>query len=649
MVRSHIIPFLRTFCSSSTSSWNSRIAQAVSHGDAANALVIFRHLKQQSYAKPNNFTFPVIAKACGKLSDLQASRMIHADVVKTPYSSDIYVQTALVDAYAKCTNLDCALRLFDEMSHRDVASWNAIVVGYAQIGDFDCVSVLIKRMRSDGIMPDAVTIMGLTQLASGINHGSLLSCVHCLGMKYGLGGDVSVANTWISCYGKCGDLCSAEMVFSCISRDALCVVSWNAMIAGCACFEDSEKAIGVYQSMINGGYRPDVVTFVNLLSAIGEPKYLHYGMRIHALAVKEGSNLNATLLNTLISMYTKCGDLNSARSIFGGMNERSHCSWTVMIGGYSGNGDLGEAFSLLDEMEASGKKPDTFTVIYLIAGCGKVGTLESGKLIDNYTMSKGLKNNVMVCNALLDMYMKCGSEGDAQKLFLAMNEKNVVSWTTMISGFALNGNFQEALDHFNEMLEVGIKPNHITFLAVLQACTHGGLLEKGWEVFDMMKRTYGINPGLDHYACMTDLLGRRGKLKEALDFIQEMPMKPDAGIWGSLLGACKIHGSVDIGEQAAYKLFQLQPQAAAPYVEMANIYASQKDWSGVAAMRVNMKSKQVTKSPGQSIVFVDGVCCSFTVEDRSHPKGFQTFETLDSLVLQLKNETDLIAVEELVL
>ncbi|KAL0391513.1 UNVERIFIED_CONTAM: Pentatricopeptide repeat-containing protein, mitochondrial [Sesamum latifolium] len=642
-------PAISTLERVSAAAWNSSIRRAVNYGDAQNALLLFRQMKQQSHARPDNFTFPLIAKACAKLSDLRFSIMIHAHVVKTPYTSDMYVQTALVDMYVKCGDLECAHQLFDEMSVRDVASWNAIVLGFAQTGFFDRASLLFNRMRVACVMPDEVAIMGLTQLVSGLKDGRWLGAVHCLGTKCGFGDDVSVANTWIAGYAKCGDLCSAEMVFCGIALERLSVVSWNALIAGFAYFEEPVKAMGVYQRMISDGYRPDLSTVLNLLSSFVQPNSLLSGMLIHAHAVKLGCDMAITLLNTLVSMYSKCGDIGSVRYIFDFMNERSCVTWTVIIGAYAEKGDLDEALSLFHSMEAAGEKPDKVTLIHLLAACGKVGALEVGKWIDNYAISKGLKNDMMVCNALLDMYAKCGSVGDAHRLFLSMKGKNVVSWTTLVSGFALNGKFQVALDHFNEMLKLGFKPNHITFLAILQACTHAGLLEKGWEVFNLMTNTYRINPGLDHYACMTDLLGRRGKLKEALEFIQDMPIKPDSGIWGTLLSACKIHHNLEIAEHAAYHLLQLDPHAAAPYVEMANIYASARDWNGVAAMRKKMKNKQVTKSPGQSVIQVDGKCCSFTVEDRCHSEGLQIFETLDCLVLQLKDEIDLLAPEELLL
>ncbi|KAK6118429.1 hypothetical protein DH2020_047846 [Rehmannia glutinosa] len=453
----------------SVAAWNSSIRQAVNRGDARKALLLFRQMKLECDEPPNNLTFPFIAKACAKLSNLKFSRAIHARVVQTPYSSDIYVQTALVDMYVKCSHLEDAHQLFDEMSVRDIASWNAIILGFAQMGFFDRVSLLFNRMRVDGVMPDAVTVMGLTQLVSGMKDGILLGSVHCFGLKCGFGEDVSVANTWIAGYAKCSDLCSAEIVFSGIALDCLSVVSWNAVIAGFAYFQESVKAMGVYRQMLRGGYRPDLSTILNLLSSFAQSNFLYYGMVIHSHGVKIGCDGDITLLNTLVSMYSKCGDIRSARYIFDCMNERSCVTWTVMIGGYSEKGDLDEALTLFHNMEASGEKPDLVTVIHMIAACGKIGALEVGKWFDNYTVLKGLKSNLMVCNALLDMYAKCGSMGDAQNLFHSMNEKNVVSWTTLISGFALNGKFQAALDQFNRMLKFGLKPNHVTFLAVLQA------------------------------------------------------------------------------------------------------------------------------------------------------------------------------------
>lgn len=640
MAKSTAFPIFNRFSNHSTEFlWNSNIREAVKQGQSHKSLLLFRQMKQKG-VEPNHLTFPFIAKACGKLFNLHNSQIIHTHVVKSPYQSDIYVQTALVDMYVKCSRIDYAYNLFERMSERDIASWNVIIVGFSQLGFLDRVLSLFNQMRLDGIRPDSVTVIGLTQLGCSVKEVKFLNAVHCLGILTGVELDVSIANTLIAAYAKCGDLGSAENVFYGIDLGSLTVVSWNSMIAGYAYVDNLFKSFSLYQLMIYDGFMPDVSTILNLLSSFVRPEALQQGKLIHSHGIKMGCDTDISVLNTLISMYSKTGDVNSARLIFDSMVEKTCVSWTAMIGGYAEKGDLDEALALFHSMEAAGEKPDLVTALYMISGCGQTGALETGRWIDNYIVLNGLKNNLMVSNALIDMYGKCGSIRDARELFNTMQERSIVSWTTMIAGFALNGEFKEALDHFFLMLDAGLTPNHITFLSVLQACNHAGFLEKGWECFDLMTKVYKLNPEVDHYSCMADLLGRRGKLKEALEFIHNMPVKPDEGIWGALLGACKIHHNIEIGQYAADRLFEIEPQAAAPYVEMANIYASAGRWDGVSAIRTRMKCNQVTKSPGQSVVQVNGKGHTFTVEDRCHPTGLLIYEALDGLALQLKEELD---------
>ncbi|KAL5751695.1 hypothetical protein ACOSP7_021868 [Xanthoceras sorbifolium] len=617
--------------------WNSQIREAVNKNHPQKALLLFRQMKQNAI-EPDNFTFPFLAKACAKLSDPKYSQAIHTHIVKSPFCADIIVETSVVDMYVKCGRIDCAYRVFGGMRERDVTSWNVMLVGFAQMGFLDKVFSLFCDMRFAGIRPDSVTVMGLTQAVSNSKNLNVLQAIHLFGIKVGVDGDVSVGNTWISGYAKCGDFGSAEFVFDGMEEGLRTVVSWNSMIAGYANEEKFVDAVNLYKRMIADGFRCDVSTIVSLLSSCKQPEALFQGRLIHSHAVKCGCDLAISVINTLISMYSKCGDVDSARFLFDGMYHRTCVSWTAMISGYAGKGDMDVALGLFSAMEAAGEKPDLVTLLSLISGCGQSGGLELGKWIDNYASSNGLKDNVMVCNALIDMYAKCGSIGAARELFYALPERTVVSWTTVVAGCALNGEFGEALDLFHEMVELGLRPNHVTFLAVLQACAHAGFLEKGWECFNAMIDVYNINPGLDHYSCMADLLGRRGKLKEALDFVQNMPIKPDAGIWGSLLSACKIHRDVEIGEYAARRLFELEPHMAAPYVEMANIYASAGRWDGVAKIRSMMKCNKVRKFPGQSHVEVNGKTCTFTVEDRNHPEGILIYELLDFLTIQSKED-----------
>ena len=615
--------------------WNFSIRESVNQGYAHKALLLFREMKQNGL-EPNNLTFPSVAKACSKLFNIKYCQIVHTQVVKSGFRSDLFVQTSVVDMYVKCSQLGFAYNVFARMPHRDVASWNSMILGFAQLGFVDRAVDLFHEMGIEGIRADSVTVIGLTQSALSVKDLRMMKSVHSLGIKIGLEIDVSVSNTWIAAYAKCGELGLAETVFDGIDKDLMTAVSWNSLIAGYALFEQCPKAIGFFKKMIHGGFRADLSTILSLLSSCLQPEVLFHGKLIHCHGIQVGCDSDIQVINTLISMYSKCGDIGSARYLFDNMLAKTRVSWTAMIAGYSEKGDLDEAMTLFSEMEAVGEKPDLVTVVSLLSGCGQTGALELGKWIDDYSITNGLKDNLIVCNALIDMYAKCGNIDNARELFYAIPEKSLVSWTTLIAGYALNGEFKEALDLFFQMIESRLKPNHVTFLAVLQACNHGGFLEKGWECFNLMTKVFKINPGLDHYSCMANLLGRMGRLKEAFEFIQNMPFKPDAGIWGGLLSSCKIHRNIVMAECVAYRLFELDPQTAGPYVEMANIYASAGKWDRVAEIRTMMKCNMVRKYPGKSIVQVNGKTHEFTVEDRFHPEGFLIYETLENLALHMK-------------
>ncbi|PIA65627.1 hypothetical protein AQUCO_00100855v1 [Aquilegia coerulea] len=614
---------------------NYNIRTTVNQGQCHKALLLFRQMKQLDL-QPDNLTFPFISKACAKLSNLQYSKIIHTHVFKSPFLYDIFVGTAMVDMYVKCNQLDLALKIFDRMPEKDVASWNVMIMGVSQLDFMDKVMCLFVQMRLQDIKPDSITVIGLIQSSSNAKNLYMVHAVHCFGIQNGTYADVSVGNTLISSYSKCDDLVSAEKVFSEISVYMRTVISWNSMIAGYSHLEKFIKAIELYQKMCREGVQPDLSTILSLLSSIVQPEMLLQGKLLHCHGIKLGFDSNVSVVNTLISMYSKCAEIDYARFLFNSMCERTCVSWTAMISGYAEKGDVNEAFALFHAMEETTEKPDVVTMVALLSACGQTGSLEHGRWINKYAILNGFQDNIMVCNVLIDMYSKCGSMTEAGEIFRNMPERTIISWTSMIAGYALNGNFEEALSLFYHMVKSGSKPNHITFLAVLQACTHGGNLEKGQECFTLITDVYNINPILEHYACMADLLGRRGKLKEALKFIQNMPMEPDAGVWGALLGACRIHNDIEIGKLAAHHLFKLEPKAAVSYVAMANIYAAEGEWENVAKVRAMMKGNRLRKSPGQSSVEANGKIHSFTVEDRSHPEGLLIYEVLDGLALHFK-------------
>ncbi|KAH0894298.1 hypothetical protein HID58_056727, partial [Brassica napus] len=460
-----------------------------------------------------------------------------------------------------------------------VSAWNVQIREAVNRNDPAESLLLFREMKRQGFEPSNLTFPFVAKACAKLADIAYSKMVHTHVIKSTFWSDVFVGTATVDMFVKCNRLDYACKVFDEMpERDA---TTWNAMLSGfCQPDQDTEA------------------------------------------------------INTLISMYSKSGDISSARLLFDVMSSRTCVSWTVMISGYTEKGDMDEALALFRAMKKTEVSPDLVTLLSLISGCGKFGSLEIGRWVDARADTYGFKrDNVMVCNALIDMYSKCGSVTEARDIFDNMSEKTVVTWTTMIAGYALNGVFLKALELFKTMIDLDYKPNHITLLAVLQACAHSGSLEKGWECFLTMKEVYNINPGLEHYSCMVDLLGRKGKLEEALELIRSMSCKPDAGIWGALLSACKIHRNVKVAEQVAECLFNLEPETAAPYVEMANIYAAAGMWDGFARIRSMMKVRNVKKYPGESVIQVDGKSHTFTVGERDHAEHETIYHVLDGLSL----------------
>lgn len=378
-------------------------------------------------------------------------------------------------------------------------------------------------------------------------------------------------------------------------------------------------------------------TYAWLLQCCGDMNSLSEGKKVHSHIIKTVCECDVFLLNNLITMYVKCRSLKNARKVFDKMPERNDVSWNAIIAGSAQNGNGEEALNIFCDMQRAGWKPSNFTFGSVIKACAGLEALEQGRQIHAYTINTGFVWDAYVESSLVDMYAKCGSIEDAHQLFGKMDERDVVSWTLMIAGYAQNGQGTEAVQLFEQMRLEGIKPNHITFICVLAACSHSGLVDAGLCYFDSMSRHYNITPRPDHYACMIDLLGRAGLLDEAKKFINNMPYEPDISIWRALLAACRIHGNVELGKRAAECLFELEPQNAATYVQLSSIYAAAGQWEEAAKLRKLIKDRGVKKKPGCSWIEVNNRVHAFVIEDRSHPQTEKIYETLEKLETQIRD------------
>ncbi|XP_058115051.1 pentatricopeptide repeat-containing protein At1g77170, mitochondrial [Magnolia sinica] len=359
----------------------------------------------------------------------------------------------------------------------------------------------------------------------------------------------------------------------------------------------------VYVHMSRAGVPPDSYTLPIVLKAVGHLFAIEVGWQLHSATIRRGLESNEFCETGLISMYAKAGEFESAFKVFEQNPERKLGSWNAIIGGFAQAGHSKEAVRLFVDLRKCGFEPDDVTMVSVASACGSLGDLSLALQIHKcvFPARRWAKSDVLMSNSVIDMYGKCGRTDLAHKVFSKMVQRDVSTWTSMIMGLAMHGHVRASLDCFGRMRVAGIRPNHVTFVGVLSACVHGGLVDEGRHYFDMMTRDYGITPMLQHYGCMVDLLGRAGLLGEARLMVEMMPMRANSVIWGCLLGACEKHGSVEMGEWVARKLVELEPWNDGVYVVLSNIYAGARMWEEVERVRCLMKERKVAKTPGYSL------------------------------------------------
>ncbi|KAI6681901.1 hypothetical protein NL676_035782 [Syzygium grande] len=438
--------------------------------------------------------------------------------------------------------------------------------------------------------------------------------------------DVFSWNAMLSVHAKCGSVGDMWATFDEMPvRDG---VSYNTVIAGFAGNGQPQKALQVFVNMHENGFAPTEYTHVSALNACSQLQSLRLGKQIHGRIVASNFRGSAFVWNALTDMYARCGEIHWARWLFDRMVDKNVVSWNTMISGYVINGNPDKCVDLFREMQLTGCKPDQITVSNVLRAyfqCGHV--VEAGKL--------PMVLPSLVC-ALVDMYSSCGVIADARFIFNRMTSRNVVSWNAMIGGYAQNGQDLEALRLYEEMLQGNMKPDIITFIAVLSSCGHANLMEQGQKYFDSISKVHGITPTLDHYAFMVSLLVRSGQGDKALSLIKQMPHQPNSVIWSSILSSCATMGDIRLGKIAASHLFDLDPCNAGPYITLSNMYAANARWKDVASVRSLMKNRNVRKVAAYSWIEFDSKVHRFVSEDHSHPETDQIYEELHRLIKKLQ-------------
>lgn len=396
-------------------------------------------------------------------------------------------------------------------------------------------------------------------------------------------------------------------------------------------------SLKLYAKLIESGLRPDKFAFPFALKSCAGLSDLHTGKQIHQHVICCGCSNDLFIDAALVDMYTKCGCVEDARIVFDKMSDRDLVSWTSMISGYVHNGYDSDTLKFFHLMRCSNVKLTRVCLLSVLLACGHLSALRMGECFHTYVVQMGLDLDILVATAMIDMYAKCGSLDLARCMFDQTREKDVVCWSAMIASYGTHGHGRNAIDIFNQMINAGVKPNHVSFTCLLSACSHSGLLEEGQMYFELMNGQYGIMPKLNHYACMVDLLGRAGHLYEAEELILKMPLKPDSSIWGSLLGACRIHGNIDLGERVADRIFHLDSTQSGYYVLLSNMYAAKSRWNEVEKVRELMVGRGVNKTQGFSLIEFNSCIYNFGVGDRSHPQSEKIYSLLEELAVPMRN------------
>ncbi|KAL2244128.1 pentatricopeptide repeat-containing protein At1g08070, chloroplastic isoform X1 [Sesamum indicum] len=598
-----------------------------------------------------------------KCKSIRNFKQIHSQFIKFGLHNTQFALSKLIEfcAVSPYGNLSYAMSIFNSIHDPNHVIYNMMIRGSSLSSSPRLALDYYINMLIFGLQPNSYTFPFLFKSCTKLLTAHTGKQIHGQVFKFGLEDDAYVHTSLINMYAQHGNLDDARKVFDkstfrdpvsftalitgYISRgyvdkarelfDAIPlrdVVSWNAMISGYAQIGRSVDALSLFQEMRKAKVSPDLSTLLSVLSACARLGAIETGTWVRSWIEEHGHGSNLRLVNAMIDMYAKCGDLNMARSLFNSIQEKDLVSWNVMIGGYAHMNEYKDALEIFRLMQLNDVEPNDVTFLNVIPACAHLGALDLGKWMHKY-IEKHYQDfpNEMLWTSLINMYAKCGNIEAAKQIFYSLQTKSLGSWNVMISGLAMHGDAYRAIELFSEMTKEGFQPDDITFVGVLSACCHAGLVDLGRECFNSMIQDFNISPQLQHYGCMVDLLARSGLFDEAVALVERMGIEPDGAIWGSILGACRIHKNLELGEYAARKLFELEPDNPGAYVLLSNIYAGAGKWDEVARIRTLLNDKGMKKVPGSTSIEVDSIVHEFLVSDRTHPKSNEIYKMLEEV------------------
>ncbi|KAI3946988.1 hypothetical protein MKW98_003551 [Papaver atlanticum] len=607
-----------------------------------------------------------LPSALTSTTTLPQLKQIHCQILKTGLNhSNPLLLEFLISSFSLPNSLDYALSVFSQISELETHFCNQVLRALSRSTKPEKTFLVYEKMRKDGVVVDRFSFPSLLKASARISGSKQGMELHGFASKLGFDVDPYVQTGLIRVYAACGRILESRLLFDkMLQRD---IVTWSIMIDGYYQSQLYDEALVMFEEMKNSNVEPDRLVLTTILSACSRTRNLKSGKAIHDYIMKKNVVMDAHLQSTLITMYANCGSMDmaqhlydklrpsniiatttmitgyskigrieAARSIFDQISEKDLVSWSAMISGYAESDWPQESLKLFDDMQASGLKPDQVTMLSVISACSQLGALDKAEWVHILIKNLGFGNVLPINNALIDMYAKCGNLAEAKRVFDKMPKRNVISWTSMITGFGIHGNADSALRLFHQMKDEKIEPNAVTFMGILYACSHAGLVDMGRQIFASMINDYKIAPQQEHYGCMVDLFGRANLLREALELIESMPFPPNVIVWGALLSACKVHNDVELGELAAKRLLELDPEHDGAHVQLSNIYAKAGRWNDVGEVRKFMKNQGISKEKGGSRIELNGQVHEFLVRDKNHPQVNEIYAKLDEVVNKLK-------------
>lgn len=607
----------------------------IDEGKEERALELFRGIVQEG-VQLDEVSCISILKACSNISDLQQGRQIHALLIENGLEFDVCVGNALIDFYVKCQMLQEAHAVFHRLPMQDVVTWTTLVSGYAQQSSSQKALQIFEAMEQHGMKPNSITLVLTLRACSSVSALEQGRKVHARIVECGIELDEFAGSSLIDMYGKCGSPEEAGMIFERLPRRN--VISWSAFIAGSAENGQNLKALLLFEQMQQQGVLPDKITFICILKACSSPAYLEYGRQIHRQVDECGFGTDMFLGNTLIDMYVKCESLEDARILSNRLPEQNLVTCSLLIGGYIQQGFALEAIQIFDKMSREGVELDEISFVCALKACSSIAALKQGRQIHGKLLQRGFELDAFVSSTLIDMYAKCGSLEDACRGFERLPKQNVVTWSALMSGYAQNGDYLSVLRYFQEMQHEGLDPDDVSFLSLLAACSHKGLLETGCAHFKAMRDEHGIEPTIKHHNSMVDLLGHAGLLNEVEDLLETIPFQSNLVGWTSLLTSCRRHFDIGVGQRSFNRFTMMDRGNATGYVLMGNIYSQVGMWEDAEEIEQLRMCANGWKKPGKAFIEIDDEVHDFSVGDKTHPQSSAIYAKLESLSLQMKEQ-----------